>query len=227
MPPKFQSSFIPKGPVSTASPTGAVSRVRDRSLFSFLATLIFALSVAAAVGVFAYKVYLNYSIKRMGAELEAAREVFAPDVVRDLVRLNDRIISTDKLLERHRVLTPLMSFLETSTPKSVRFTEFNYSVMAEGPQILLKGEARGYSALALESAIIQGNPDFKSPVFSDIQLDTKGNVIFTLHATLSSELLSYQRELESLPIAKPTIPSIQASTSTPSTNSGQAATSTI
>lgn len=222
MPPKFQSSFIPKGPISAPmqASQGAVRR-RPRDIVSMVAVFVFSLSVLSALGVFLYVGFLNYRVKSMTAELDRARAALSPETVNELVRLDDRIVSTGELIRRHRVLSPLFNLLESSTPRTVRFTEFDYRVMEDGPKLSLKGEAAGYAALALQADIFNKSPYLKNPVFSDLTLDERGNVVFVMTAALSPELLSYEREVNALYTPEPVVPVGQA-TSTPAATSTSA-----
>src|SRR5687767_2874649 len=127
MEPKFQSSFIPKSPVIPNAATSPITRkVEGKSLVTFLAIVIFIISVVLAIGVFGYKFYLKYRIDQMGTALSQAQTTIDPDTIRELTRLDNRIISTKNLVDKHTALTPLFEFLEASTPKTVRFSEFRY-----------------------------------------------------------------------------------------------------
>ena len=229
MPPKFQSSFIPKGPVGpSVSSVGVIPQarpVRRHDILSFLAKGIFALSILLAAGVVGYKWYLGYSIGKMSAELDVARQEVASGVTGELIRLNDRIVSTETLIENHRVLSPIFAFLQTSTPKSVRFSEFNFvEDMNNEPKVVLKGAAKSYASLALEASVIYKNQDFKNPVFSDIRLDEKGNVTFSLEAGISPELISYTKTVgrvatpATAPVV-PVVPVVVATTTKPAATS--------
>lgn len=215
MEPKFQSTFIPKGLVSAGLHMPIGVRAGNKDIFSFLATLIFTISLVLAGGVFLYKFYLNYRIAQMGTELEAARAALAPETVTELIRLNGRIISTAELLKKHQVISPVFDFLETSTPRSVRYTDFDYSTDENGVELNLRGEARSYAALAFLSQVFNKSTNFKNTVFSDLRLDQTGNVIFSLTTNVEENLLSYERLVEKSAIAPPRT-SIPVSTSTPS-----------
>jgi nitrate reductase NapE component len=204
MDPKFQSSFIPKGPlVSTGTSISPGQKKEARSFLAFLAFVIFTISVLLALGVFGYKFYLQYRIGQMGSDLEKAQLVLQPETISELTRLNNRIISAENLISRHRILTPLFAFLETSTLKNVRFSDFSYSQSERGLELSMHGEARGYAALALQADIFSKSKYFKEVVFSDLNLDEKGDVIFSFKAIVDRDLLSYSREVEQLEI--PTI----------------------
>src|SRR3989338_172354 len=142
MEPKFQSSFIPKGPIISNVPGASIGRRtrQEKSLFYILASTVFIMSVLSASGVFGYKFYLKYSIDKMGADLEDARMTLQPDI----------------------------------------FDKSQY---------------------------------FKTPIFSDLSLNEKGDVNFSFKAMLDPTLVSYERKVEKLG-ASPIVPTEPTSTST-------------
>lgn len=223
MPPKFQSSFIPKSPVaSAASGVPMRQKPKEKSLFSFLASIIFTASVLLALGVFGYKFYLNYSIEQMGVDLENARATLEPEVIRELTRLDNRIISSKKLVAEHQILSPLFEFLEVSTPRTVRFSDFHYLVTEKGIELSMTGEARGYAALALQADIFNKSQYFKDSIFSDLNLNARGDVNFSFKTTVDPSLVSYQREVERIgaPIVVP-IETVSTSTATSTPNQNE------
>ena len=197
MEPKFQSSFIPKGPVvSTAMGLSAGRKSEKKSLLAFLALIIFTTSVLLAVGMFGYKFYLKYRINKMGTDLQNARATLEPETIRELTNLNDRIISTQELISKHYILTPLFEFLEVSTPKTVRFSNFHYSMTEQGLELSMKGEARGYAAVALQDDIFSQSQYFKNPIFSNHNLNEKGDVTFFFKAIVDPSLVSSSGRVE-------------------------------
>lgn len=197
MEPKFQSSFIPKGPIGTPATFSSTNQSKG-GLVGFIAIILFVLAVAASLGVFAYNFYLTSSIAKMGTNLEAARATLEPESIKEITRLNSRIVSTQELVSNHTVLSPLFDFLESSTVRTVRFNEFTYSSGEKGLTLAMKGQARGYTAVALQADIFSKSQYIKNPVFSDLSLDTNGNVIFSFKATLDPSIISYKKQLEGL-----------------------------
>ena len=217
MEPKFQSSFIPKGPISSAIPGAPMGRkTQEKSLFSFLAWIIFNISVVLALGMFGYKFYLKYSIDQMGVDLENARATLQSEVISELTRLDNRITSSRELILAHQNLSPLFEFLEVSTPRTVRFSDFRYSMTPQGLELSMTGEARGYTALASQSDIFNKSQYFKDSIFSNLKLNTKGDVIFSFRAVVDPSLVSYQREVERIGALAPTATSTATSASTSS-----------
>lgn len=228
MPPKFQSSFIPRNPISSSAPSVGmpVARRRQKDIFSFIATTLFTISVLFALGTFGYKFFLNYRIDTMGQELEAARAAIEPETVNELIRLNSRLVATDSLINKHRIISPVFEFLEAATPQQVRYTEFNFNMTPRGLELSLRGEARSYAALAA-AAEVYNRPDsnFRNTAFSNLQLDDQGNVDFSLNTVVEPSLLSYERFVEGItPEAPVTAP---VSTTTPPVTNSTPGASTI
>ena len=200
MEPKFQSSFIPKGPIGSSATGSAIGQKgKSRSLLSYLSVVIFILSVVLAGAVFGYKFYLKYSLENMETALEQARADLQSETIAELTRLDNRLNFTKELVSKHKVLTPLFEFIEISTPKTVRFNNFNFSVNDDGVNLTLAGEARGYTALALAADIFNKSNFFINPVFSDLQLNNNGDVTFTFKGTIDSNQVLYSRQIEPLP----------------------------
>ncbi|NCN08024.1 hypothetical protein GW944_00445 [Candidatus Parcubacteria bacterium] len=236
MEPKFQSSFIPKGPVVSSGGVSATgTKSKGRNLLSFIASIIFTISIIGALGVFGYKFYLKYSIQGMESDLESAYNNLEPETVGQLTDLDSRIKSTKELIARHIVLSPLFKFLEESTPTSVRFTELNYVLTDKGYELSMSGEARGYADLALLSDIFNKSDKFRNPIFSDFILGDRGDITFSFKATIDPTLISYRKEVENsvipeAPINTETLENTASSTpdsNGTSTTASTTATSTV
>jgi hypothetical protein len=220
MDPKFQSSFIPKGPIPMSGSFSSVDHRGDRSLFGFLSIVIFVITVLLSGGVFAYKLYLNSQISQMGSDLTAADATLDPTSINEMSNLSARIKSTEDLLAHHVVLSPLFSYLETSTIQSVELTDFSYSVDDTGAlNLVLDGQGSGYGAVALQANVFDQSPYLKNIVFSNLVLNDKGAVTFTLSATVDPTLVSYEKEIQGVAVV-PTISTpapLVVSSSTPKT----------
>jgi len=225
MDPKFQSSFIPKGPLVSSNAMFKAQPAKRGSLLGLLSMWIFVLSIVAALLAFGYGFYLNSSIKKMGGDLEAARANLEPETIKEMARLDARIVGTEKLLANHAVLSPFFDFLENNTLKTVRFTQFSFKETSDGLVVSMHGQARGYAALALQADIFNKSKDLKSNNFSNLDLDERGNVIFVVDAVISPTLVSYKRVLESQPTITTPVTSVSTSTSSVVATSTQATSS--
>jgi hypothetical protein len=217
MEPKFQSSFIPRGPVGTTATISRAGNIGSGGIFGFLAIILFVLSVAGSIAVYGYNTYLLSRISQMGADLEAARTTLEPESIKELTQLNTRILTTSELLSKHTVLSPLFDYLESATVRNVRFTQFSYSTTERGLTLSMGGQARGYTSVALQSDVFNQSKYLKNPIFGDLNLDKNGNVIFSFIATIDPSIISYKKQLENgaVPAVLTPEPSAAVSTSTP------------
>lgn len=231
MEPKFQSSFIPKGPMATAGTATKISRESHRSLLGTLASIVFALTLIAGGGIFGYEFYLNHNIDTMKVELTKARDALDPESINQIANLNERIIAARSLVQAHVAITPLFKFLEANTLKSVRYTNFDFQSDDTGAHIDLHGQARGYSTLALQSQYFLASDMLSHVSFSDLDLDDHGNVTFSFKSDINPTSLLF-KTLYPVPTGSTEIPLPQTpvaptnqtqpttgSTTTPSTQS--------
>lgn len=188
-----QTSFIPKKPLSKESAV----RERPTGLFTILSTLVFFVSLLGAGGVFAYKTLLAREIETSRAALERAEKAFDPATIVELERLDKRIESSKRVLESHTVVSPLFALLEDSAIPQVRFSKMSFSFLnSDKIELRLSGEARNYSFVALQSDEFGKSKFLKDVIFSNLNLDTFGNVVFDVDATVASDLVLYRSQAE-------------------------------
>ncbi len=185
---KFQTSFIPK-----ASLTPQTSYEKPAvGLFLFLATIAFIASLIIAAGAFGYRAYLQNQTNVVKTNLDKNVKAFEPDTIESYVRLENRLNTAQKLLNQHIATTNLFSYLSQNTLKSVRFTDFKYDLGADGSVTLtMNGQAASYNSVAYQSQIFGQDKNLKNPIFSNLDLDEKGNVVFNFTTKVDPGLLYY------------------------------------
>ncbi len=190
-PTQFQTSFIPKKALTEERPV----RTRPVSLFLFLATIIFVASVASAGFVYFTEAGLKRGVAGMRSDLDAAAAAFESDFIADLQELDRRIASSKKILENHISISPIFESLQTLTLKSVQFTKFEYKILGSGASasiaVKMSGKTDEYESLALQSDALTKNKYFKDPIFSNLNIDEKGNVLFDVTFTVDPNLVLY------------------------------------
>lgn len=192
MEPKFQSSFIPKGPLATSGTATKISRESDKSFLATLAVFVFVFSILISAGGFGYEWWLRRDIAQMGDALKAAQNILESDSIKEITSLDQRIKSTGKILQSHTIASPLFAFLEESTLQQVRFTDFKYESTLDGMlNLTMRGEARGYAILAKQAEILSTSKYIKDISFSDLSLNDKGDVSFALKAKLDPSISSF------------------------------------
>lgn len=192
MEPKFQSSFIPKGPLATSGTATKLSRGGDRSLLATLAVIVFVISVLLTLAGFGYEFYLKKEIAKLKTGLQDVQKVLDSESIAEIRALDQRIKSTGTIIAGHTIATPLFNFLEESTLKPVRYSEFKYELAPDGVNVSVRGEARGYSVLALQSKILSDSSKVKDLSFGDLSLNDAGDVTFTMKAKLDLLVTSFE-----------------------------------
>ncbi|HZS42634.1 MAG TPA: PilN domain-containing protein [Candidatus Paceibacterota bacterium] len=188
---KFQTSFIPKKPIDTGPRNSSRG---GPSLLRLIAILILLISLVAWGGVFLYKVYLNNKIQNDTESLQNSQKEFDLKTVTTLTRLSDRLTNAQNLLNNHIATSKIFDELEANTLKNVRFTDFNLSASnanAGELTLTLKGQATAYADVASQSDVFDQNPDFKNPIFSNLDLDGSGRVVFSVTTNLDRKSFLY------------------------------------
>ena len=190
----FQTSFIPKKSIvkERVISTQSISLVTVFSLFIFLAIVV------GTGGLYFYKGVLEKNVSEMKKTLSLAQNRFEPSIISNLSALDRRLTASSEILSKHVVVTPIFEVLQASTMKTVRFTSFNYTVPTDAKNsvlVKLGGIAIGYRSVALQADLFNKNPNFIDPIFSNLQLDEKGNVTFEVSFSVDPSLVNYKQNL--------------------------------
>jgi hypothetical protein len=194
MDPNFQTSFIPKKPMVTerAVVTRSVGILTTLSFFVLFTVLL------ASGGLFFYKTILAKNITEMQNQLEVAKNRFEPSKISELQLLDKRLRASSDILSRHIAISPVFQALSELTMKTVRYTKFSYVLGDEKDArvtIKMTGVAVGYSSVALQSDLFANNKNLINPVFSNLTLDDKGNVVFDLEFLVEPAFVDYKQML--------------------------------
>ena len=190
----FQTSFIPKKPMVEERATV----VRSVSLFSILGIFILFTIILATGGLYLYKDNLLKNISQKENELNLAKGRFEPSKITELQLLDKRLRASTEILSQHIAVTPVFKALQAITMKTVRYTKFNYSLGDDkNTNVLIKmsGVAVGYRSIALQSDLFAKEKNFIEPVFSNLTLDEKGNVLFDLEFSVDQSFINYKQTL--------------------------------
>jgi hypothetical protein len=188
-----KTSFIPQ---KSLTPNGVRKR-KSLGLFFIIAVLLFVISIAGAVGVIGYKKIIEKSIDGKAVSLQRAKEAFDPGLIEDLTRLDSRIELTQGILDSHLAITPLLNLVEELTLKKVRLEQFEFIVRESGTMTLtMAGQAVDYATVVSQSDLLGQNRFLKDQIFSNINLDSSGNVSFSINATVDKGIVSFRNNVE-------------------------------
>ncbi|MEO5635189.1 MAG: hypothetical protein ABIS26_01595 [Candidatus Paceibacterota bacterium] len=190
----FQTSFIPKKPILEHRELSN----RSFGLFTVIAIFFLITVVVISAGLFIYRGALNKSIANKAASLNLAKNGFEPSKITELQALDKRLRASTEILSKHIAITPIFAALQAITMKTVRYTQFTYDLGTEKDskvRVKMSGIAQGYAAVALQSDLYAKNKNIIDPVFSNLTLDDKGNVLFDLQFSVDPSFVDYKQML--------------------------------
>lgn len=189
---KFSQSFIPKESLAG----GMNFRVgQGLGIFTLMAIIIFLISIGAFGVAYLYKQSIAKEISKLDTDLARTQEIFQPTTIAEFKKLSSRLSVADKLLNNHTAFSRVFDVLGKATLQSVYFNSFSLTSADQGFALTLKGVAKNFSSVALQSDIFGKNQAIKNPIFSNLNLDQKGSVVFDITALIDSALLSYKNNL--------------------------------
>jgi hypothetical protein len=190
---KFQTSFIPK---ISLDDVGRVKIKTPHNLFSIIAFIMITISLLGSGGVFVYTYIINNKVKVAKEQVIAKEKQFNYGAVEDIVRVDKQLKAGDTLLNNHTAVSKLFGVLQDATLKNLRFTSFDFTYLSSTKVALsMKGQARTFGAVARQVELFafasSTKQYFKDPLFSDLNLDEKGNVMFSFITTIDPRLITY------------------------------------
>lgn len=194
---EFKTSFIPKKPTPAK---GKIGRGRGLGVLGFIAFIVFLLSLVISGGLYLYKVILERNIENMSQSIDRVKEAIEPQLIENLANTDLRIETSQLLLNDHIIVSPVFRILEDLTLKTVRFNAFSFSISEDGEiELLLTGEAKNYSSLALQSDVFGDEDAMMEPIFSNLNLNDQGNVSFSFGTPIKRSLVLYKNNLNVIP----------------------------
>jgi len=189
----FQTSFIPKKPIS---PISSVRR-RPTSLFTILTTVLLVIMVVASGVLFVYKSYLIKQKETLSASLLKVRDSFEKGTIEELELFNNRTIAAEEVLNSHIVLSPVFELLGTLTIPNIQYTKFEHETNEKGFSVKMSGISRDYRSIALQADVFNTAKGryFKNVIFSNLMKDKNNYVTFNIEFNVDPSLLSYEKNI--------------------------------
>lgn len=187
MAPNFQSSFIPKGPV-----TEGVFKKKRAGVAGILAVSLFVTSIVVSGAMYVYKGIVKRDIQNLETELAEAEQNIDKKTINEMTQFGKKLEIARSIVARHQVVSNFLNTLSSSTVSAIQFTDFNYGSIKEGTlSVTLKGKAQSYASIAQQEGIFSKDKYFKSVVFSNLTLAEKGLVSFEVAISVDPQMLVY------------------------------------
>ena len=204
---KLQSSFIPKRPIVTTQSRGGGGGLYASPLgfFSLAVLLVVGLAIIGSAAVFFYEQYLVSTRADLDQKLATERAAIDTSTLDSLMRVGNRLSVAKDLLSKHVSLSSFFEFLQANTVQRIQFTEFKYGIDPRRDSLTFNigGVAPDYTTLVFQSDALSKHPDVQDVSFSDLNLDTKGNVVFMLKLTLDPAKFLFKDNLASISLGFP------------------------
>lgn len=218
MEPQFQTSFIPKKPLTQEVNSKAPTRV---SLLNFISTVFFIGTLVVSGFLYFYISSLNTKIANLKANLEQEKQSFDYETIETMQVLSKRIQGAKEILSNHIAVSPLFSLIENITLKTVQYTKFDYStedINGGNIKVSLSGVAPGYKSIGLQEEEFTKSRYIKNPVFKNLTLGDRGQVSFDVEFFVDKSYLNYSNNVtESVSVPVVEQPIIETQEPTPTT----------
>ena len=171
------------------------------SIFTIIAIFVLFAVILTTGGFYLWREKIKENITQKESELNLAKGRFEQKKIEKLQLLDKRLRASTEILSRHVSITPVFEALSALTMKTVRFNQFSYDLGTEKDakvSIKMSGIAVGYRSVALQSDLFGTKDEGKSfidPVFSNLKLDDKGNVLFDLEFLVDPGFVNYKQTI--------------------------------
>ena len=206
---KFQTSFIPKKPLS-AAPTGEARH--SISLFLTISIIVFVISIGAAIFAYAWQDVLNSEQNQYKDTLAKDQDQFNTSLINTLTQANTKINIAKSLIQNHLAVSEIFNIIGQLTIASVEWKSFTFTAPAASGSsagggtdndisISMQGETDSYYSVAYQSDVFGQSSEFgtnkviKNPVLSNLSVGSDGKVDFSFTAMVDPSELSYVDEL--------------------------------
>ncbi|HET8581468.1 MAG TPA: hypothetical protein VFL98_03310 [Candidatus Paceibacterota bacterium] len=189
---QIKSSFIPQ---DVGRPAASVRRTGSGGELLVLGAIILVVaSVALGASVFLYTQYLNNAISSQQQSIDRARAAIEPSLIDELTRLDQRMKTSDTLLQQHVAPSILFNYLEQVTLQSVTLKSLEMKMVSPTKiELTMKGAAASVNGIALQSDLLGKSGLITSPIFSDINRGADGLMDFQVNAGIDPSSLRYEQ----------------------------------
>lgn len=160
----------------------------SRSIFFYIAFLLFLVTIAAYGGIFFLDKRQVSAQEDLLDEIRLKEEELRPELLSQIFLLESRLRNMRELIVKHVRYSNVLKFLELNTHPQVRFSNFTFST--DSRRLGINGEAGNYAILAEQVGIFERNPQVEKVEFGGLSLGSGGRPGFNLTVIVKSSLLT-------------------------------------
>jgi len=215
---KFQTSFIPKKPLSTVGVqgvnTGVPMHLRPSKTGSWLfnsAVFLFIVSLGIAAVLYSWKIVLLNNQNSYKQQLADLQKQFNTTLIQQLEVANMKIDDAKKILSTHIALSNIFDVIAKTTAANTRLlsmdvttplstgTGSSASQNSSDINLTFSGSGTNLSAVAFQEQVLSEldkygqNGIVKNPIISSPTVETDGSVSFSLVETIDPSNVIYMK----------------------------------
>lgn len=201
---RFQTSFIPRKPITAAgqSMVSTTSHHTFGGLFMAIATVLFVVSLLSVGGAYFWKGYLNSAQASLQTQLKARESNFQIDLIQQLEEQSVKIDIAKRVLTNHIAASQVFAFIGALTSEHVRFTSLDFSASPSSggnAKVQLAGIGQSLYTVAFQSKVLSQLDQYglfnivKNPILSNPAQNANGTVAFSLSAEIAPSALLYEK----------------------------------
>lgn len=166
------TSFVPH--ISAPPPPKRAMHFDLTGALAFVAILFFIVALVTTGGLLVYEHYLKGQLAHKQSELKVIRQSMSQTTVTQLFHASTQLSTVKTLLNHHTTPSRLFNLLEAKTVKNVQLTSLALTAEKNNTaKISIKGIARDFSALIVESRTLTQDSNLSDVTFSNIAPDNK------------------------------------------------------
>lgn len=183
----FQSSFIPKEPI-----TEEVFKKKKAGFVGVLVVSIFISSIVIAAAMYVYEKIIKDDIQSLQMQLAEAEKSIDKKTINEISLFSKKLTLAKTLVLKHKVISNFLETLSGATVGTVQFSSLSYGNLEKDQlAVSLRGKATSYASIALQEDVFSKEKYFKSVLFSNMNLADQGMVSFDLNILVDPQIALY------------------------------------
>ncbi|MDP3052153.1 MAG: hypothetical protein Q8N42_01460 [bacterium] len=181
------TSFIPKTRINAPS-----QKAKGIGLGVLVSGLILLISLGLFGGVYFYKQSLQNKVNDATANLARAKQAFEVSLFNELSGLTSSISAAKQILAQHSAPSKILKLIGDLTLKDATFSNFIYNLSNKNASIIMNGDAKSYTVVALQAKLFDDSDFIDDVTFSNLSLKEGGKINFTVNFNVSPDFLIYK-----------------------------------